>query len=67
MVKQSQIAWVYSQLKENGKISRNACLRKYISRLGAIVHTLRHDFNLTIEGGYVKRGKSKDFVYTLIK
>jgi len=65
MKKQTQEAFVYAQLKSKGKISRNFCLSKYISRLGAIIHTLRHDFNLTIEGGYVKRGKSKDYVYFL--
>jgi len=67
MKKQTQEAFVYAQLKSKGKISRNFCLSKYISRLGAIIHTLRHDFNLTIEGGYVKTKRGRDYVYTILK
>jgi hypothetical protein len=63
--KQTQTAWVYSQLKKNGKVSRNQALKRYISRLGALIYDLRHDFNMDIRGGYVSKNGGRDFVYFL--
>lgn len=38
----TQKDWVRSVLKEQGYITRNHALRNYVSRLGALIHTLKH-------------------------
>ena len=37
----SQREWVVLQLKKNGFITRNQCLKNYISRLGSIIFRLK--------------------------
>jgi hypothetical protein len=63
----SQQEWVVTQLDKNGYISRNQCLRNYITRLSAIIYDLRQagwDFATY----YVATsGGSKDYKYELIK
>lgn len=66
MKKQSQMKWVCLQLIMFGEVSRNKALKNYITRLGAYICELKKDGH-NIVGGYVKRGKSKDYVYTLVK
>ena len=65
---QTQKQWVKSQIKSNGFITRNQCLRNYISRLGAIIFELKAE-GIEFETGYIetetKYGKGKDFKYTL--
>lgn len=63
-MKQSQIDIVKRELQEKGYITRNWCLKNYISRLGAIVHRLKED-GMLIEGRYEKYEYGKDFVYYL--
>lgn len=41
MTGKTQLQRVESQLEQYGQISRNACLRNYISRLSAIIYTLQ--------------------------
>jgi len=41
MLNQAQINWVVKKLLEEGQITRNECLQKYISRLGAIIYMLK--------------------------
>lgn len=60
----TQKNWVLSQLQQKGEISRNECLRNYISRLGAIINTLKKEGH-DIKGGFVEEGKGKDYVYSL--
>lgn len=72
----AQINFVKAELKKNGFISRNHCLRNYITRLGALINTLIaegyvfHNFSKKPNGNYWGRkedvgyGKN-DFVYTL--
>lgn len=51
---------VLKLLRENGKITRNECLRMYISRLGAIILSLKKE-GMNITGEY----KDGDYIYTL--
>ena len=67
MVKQTQEAYILNELKTKGSISRNQCLKRYISRLGARIGDIKA-MGYEIVGGYVKtKNGGKDFVYTLIK
>lgn len=62
MTNKSQKDRVIKRILDTGKITRNECLRNYISRLGAIICTLKKegwDFRTEWEGG--------DFVYTMIR
>lgn len=61
-MKQTQKQWVIAQLKENGEITRNQCLSRYISRLGAIALTLKKE-GWQLEG-FNREG---DYVYRIIK
>ncbi len=58
--KLSQKQVVLKELRTNGSISRNQCLRMFISRLGAIICSLRAE-GMDIEA----RWKDGDYVYTL--
>ena len=65
----TQKEWVLLELKANeGKITRNHCLRNYISRLGAIICDLKKD-GYNISGSYVEVktpfGKRKDYQYRI--
>lgn len=64
MLNSSQKDFVLRTLRERGYITRNECLQRYISRLGALICILckeGHD----ITGEYVKTEFGKDFIYTL--
>lgn len=65
MLNKTQESIVVKQLMETGKVSRNWCLRNYISRLGAIICNLNKD-GWEIVGEYVKTEHGKDFVYTAV-
>jgi hypothetical protein len=60
-----QREWALKQLNNNGFITRNQCLENYISRLGALIYSLKKE-------GYVfitsrkKTPKGEDYVYTLV-
>ena len=67
MLNTTQEKWVLKRLEQTGEISRNECLRNYISRLGAIICRLK-DKGYKFEGEYRKvAGGGKDFIYKLIK
>ena len=65
---QTQKQWVKEQIKSNGFITRNQCLKNFISRLGAIIFELKEE-GMEFETGYIetetKYRKGKDFKYTL--
>lgn len=61
-MKKSQKQFVKKQLLETGKVSRNECLGRFITRLGAIIFDLKEE-GLNITGGF----EGKDFVYRLDK
>jgi len=70
MLNTTQKQWVENILFEDGKVTRNKCLKNYISRLGAIISMLKAD-GYDFETEYVEVqtpfGKGKDFQYTVIK
>lgn len=41
MTSESQLQWVKQQLEDKGFITRNECLKNYISRLSSIIHRLK--------------------------
>lgn len=65
----TQKEWVLHELNTNGgKITRNKCLRNYISRLGAIICDLKKDgYEFTGEYIEVKTpfGIGNDYMYTM--
>lgn len=61
----TQIAWVQKELIKYGKISRNKCLARFISRLGAIIPRIVKRTGVEIEGRWVKNKKGSDYVYFL--
>lgn len=65
MKKQTQEAWVLSQLIKNSKISRNKCLKNYISRLSAIIPRIVERTGVEIEGRWVITKNGRDYVYFL--
>jgi uncharacterized protein (DUF342 family) len=65
-MKTSQHAWIAAQLTKRGKITRNQCLARYISRLAARISDLR-EAGWEIVGNTVKTKNGKDYVYTLVK
>lgn len=67
MGKQSQKEFVKNELSKNGFITRNKCLRNYISRLSAIIFVLR-DEGFEFKTNFVENktaygSTEKDFVY----
>lgn len=62
----TQKEFVVQQVKKNGFITRNQCLRNYISRLGAIIFELKKDgfeFDSYFQKNETLFGTEKDFVY----
>ena len=65
MKNESQKKWVLERIEEQGFITRNQCLRAYISRLGAIICDLKKEGYL-FEQGYEKTEHGKDYIYTFV-
>lgn len=62
----TQKEFVVHQIKKNGFITRNQCLRNYISRLGAIIFELKKEgfqFDSYFQKNDTIFGTEKDFVY----
>jgi hypothetical protein len=65
-IKLTQKKWVIEQLEQNGKITRNECLKNYITRLGAIICDLKKDGYEFEYGEYLSYGTNKkDYIYRL--
>jgi len=60
-MKQTQIEWAKTKLRENGEVGRNEALREYITRLGSIVNRLNKE-GWSIKGGY----RNGDYIYFLL-
>lgn len=61
-MKTSQLQWIKDRLVVYGEISRNECLKNYISRLGARISDLkRMGFRFETE----RRGG--DYIYKLVE
>ena len=62
----SQEQYVVNELLKNGKISRNQCLQKYITRLGALIYIIKNkNPQWEISAKFVKINGGKDYVYYL--
>lgn len=65
--KSTQLDWIRERLLETGEISRNQCLRQYISRLGARIWDLKkegYDFEEERRGGdYVYKIRFKETLF----
>ena len=66
MINSSQKDFILKTLKEKGYITRNECLRNYISRLGAHICQLAKEGH-DITGEYLTTEYGKDFIYRLEK
>ena len=62
----SQEQYVVNELLKNGKISRNQCLQRYITRLGALIYIIKNkNPQWEISAKFVKINGGKDYVYYL--
>lgn len=64
-MKQTQMKWIETQLSKKGKITRNECLRKYISRLGARISDLKAR-GYKFKTYYKSTKNGMDYVYELV-
>lgn len=62
---ETQRAFVLDEFERKGYITRNECLRCYISRLSAIIFNLRAE-GYVIEGQYYNTVRGRDYNYKLI-
>ena len=62
----TQKEYIKNELTKKGKISRNQCLKRYISRLGARINDLTKE-GMKIVGTYEKTKYGQDYVYYLVK
>ncbi len=68
--KLTQKEWVLEQLLQKGSISRNECLKEYITRLSSIIKKLEYDgykFRTEWETKETRFGTTKDYKYYIIK
>ena len=67
----SQLEFIKARLQETGEVSRNECLQRYVSRLGARINDLKQlgwQFETETRPTVKPDGsKGKDFVYKLKK
>lgn len=68
MTNQTQLNFVKNELKTKGYITRNECLAKFISRLGALINKLKNQ-GWEFDTSYIEtpHGHGKDYKYTLKK
>lgn len=62
----SQKIWVKENLFNRGFITRNECLRRYVSRLADIIYQLKND-GIEIDGEVLPTPYGEDFIYYLTK
>jgi len=62
----SQTELIKQQLRTTGKVSRNWCLQRYISRLGALIETLESK-GWVFKAYYKETETGKDYIYELVK
>ena len=62
MLSRTQKKLVIEELENNGYVSRNDCLKHFITRLGAIICELNKE-GYDLVGKYVKTSYGKDYVY----
>jgi len=60
----NQKQWIRQRLIEHGSITRNECLRRYISRLATRIFELKNEgMDIVGERMYQANGKAYDFIY----
>ena len=64
MLNSTQRQFVLNQFRVKGYITRNECLRNYISRLGAIICDLKKE-GYDIEGHNMKTENGTDYIYKI--
>lgn len=64
-MRQTQKQFVVQQLNETGEITRNMCLKNYITRLASIIPTLQKE-GWEFKRYYREENGSKDYVYQVI-
>jgi hypothetical protein len=65
MTSGSQKSFILNELKTNGFITRNFCLKNFISRAGALILMLKQD-GYEIKGENIKTEHGRDYKYSLI-
>ena len=66
MNEKAQKMIVWTQLREEGTVTRNWCLAKGITRLGAIICLLKKEKKVEIEGKYLPKTTGKrDYAYAI--
>ena len=60
----TQLNLIKNQLLKNGSVSRNWCLQRFITRLGARIDDLKKE-GMNINGKFVNTDYGKDYVYFL--
>lgn len=64
-MKKTQLEVVREMLQKEGHISNVWAFQHYILRLGAIIHTLRHDEGMEIETLYENKMGFRNCIYYL--
>jgi hypothetical protein len=64
MKNKTQENWVKERLEINGYITRNECLKNYISRLGAIICDLKKE-GFSFKAYFIKNINGLDYKYEL--
>lgn len=69
MLDMTQRQWVESIFRQQGRITRNHCLRNYVSRLGAIICDMKKDgweFDTRYVTVKTPFGEGKDYEYVAL-
>jgi len=64
-MKDTQKQFILNELGLYGEISRNTCLKNYITRLASMITVLKRE-GWQFEASYRDTGYGKDFVYKVI-
>lgn len=62
----TQLNWVEKELRKKGFITRNECLRNYVTRLSAIIFRLKSEKGFEFKTSYIPNPTlfGKDYIYT---
>lgn len=66
MLNETQLDFVIRHLNMHGYVTRNTCLKSYISRLGALINILEKK-GYKFQAKYVTTPNGKDYKYTWLK
>ena len=65
MEKLTQLKIIRDKILEDGYITRNWCLEKYITRLTSRIDDLKNE-GMEFETNYIKTDNGQDYKYTLV-